>query len=101
MNGRFLGSPSLKPTVAKVPALTEEQPWCPAAHQPDLAHLQARPHSALMSEAINMIVLSVLERAPEWLRHDLSAKDPAVRTRAEETLAAMIVSALVKQAPSV
>ncbi|WP_340265214.1 DUF6771 family protein [Sphingobium mellinum] len=39
-------------------------------------------------------VLPVIERIPEWIRHDLAAKDTAIRSRAEETLAAMIASAL-------
>ena len=51
-----------------------------------------------MSEEITKIVLGVLERAPEWIRHDLAAKDAAIRARAEETLAAMIVNALAQEA---
>jgi hypothetical protein len=39
-------------------------------------------------------VLRVLERAPQWVRQDLLTSDPVVRARAEETLAAMISSAL-------
>ena len=39
-------------------------------------------------------ILRVIERAPLWLRHDLEAKDAAVRRRAEETLAAMIADGL-------
>ena len=47
-----------------------------------------------MNEAATKMILAILERAPEWLRHDLAAKDAAIRARAEETLAAMIASAL-------
>ena len=49
-----------------------------------------------MNEDIAKTVLMVLERAPEWVRHDLAAKDAAIRDRAEETLAAMIASALAQ-----
>jgi hypothetical protein len=38
--------------------------------------------------------LHAIEHAPDWLRHDLISKDPQVRLRAEETLAAMIAAAL-------
>ncbi len=47
-----------------------------------------------MNGAINELVLGVLARAPQWLRQDLLSSDPIVRARAEETLAAMISSAL-------
>lgn len=47
-----------------------------------------------MNEETKAIILDVIERAPQWIRHDLVAKYPPVRTRAEETLAAMIVNAL-------
>lgn len=43
---------------------------------------------------INQLVLRVLERAPQWVRQDLLSGDAVVRARAEETLAAMISSAL-------
>jgi hypothetical protein len=39
-------------------------------------------------------VEKVLARAPEWVRVDLAARDPLQRQRAEETLAAMIASAI-------
>ncbi|WP_309806690.1 DUF6771 family protein [Novosphingobium capsulatum] len=39
-------------------------------------------------------ILGVIERAPQWLRNDLAAKDPAARARAEESLAAMLVDAI-------
>lgn len=47
-----------------------------------------------MNGAINKLVLSVLARAPQWVRQDLLSADLIVRARAEETLAAMISSAL-------
>jgi hypothetical protein len=40
------------------------------------------------------LITSVVRRAPEWVRHDLLAKDPAGRQRAEEALAAMIAAAI-------
>jgi len=43
--------------------------------------------------AIDMLTRTVT-RLPEWVRHDLTAKDSAVRLRAEETLIAMIVNVL-------
>lgn len=49
-----------------------------------------------MSEQIQADILAVIERAPQWIRHDLTAKDAAVRRRAEESLAAMIADALKK-----
>ncbi|WP_319025627.1 DUF6771 family protein [Rhizorhabdus wittichii] len=39
-------------------------------------------------------IARAVQHAPEWLRQDLVSKDPAVRSRAEETLAAMIAAAL-------
>lgn len=48
-----------------------------------------------MDENITAIILRVIERAPQWLRHDLEAKDVNARRRAEETLAAMLTDALV------
>ncbi|WP_416222449.1 DUF6771 family protein [Sphingomonas sp. CD22] len=47
-----------------------------------------------MSDEQLASITSVLRRAPEWIRHDLLAKDPAGRQRAEEALAAMIAAAL-------
>ncbi|WP_242127309.1 hypothetical protein [Sphingobium sp. Sx8-8] len=51
---------------------------------------------ATMDENITATILHVLERTPQWLRHDLEGKDAAARTRAEETLAAMISTALAE-----
>jgi hypothetical protein len=47
-----------------------------------------------MGNDLEVIVAAVLARAPDWIRRDLLAKDPAVRTQAEETLAAIIANAL-------
>jgi hypothetical protein len=47
-----------------------------------------------MDGGINDLVLRVLERAPQWVRQDLLTSDPVVRAHAEETLAAMISTAL-------
>lgn len=47
-----------------------------------------------MNDTTSAIILRVIERAPQWIRHDLESKDEAIRTRAEETLAAMIANAL-------
>ena len=45
-------------------------------------------------------ILRILERTPQWIRHDLLAADVAVRQRAEETLAIMIATALEGDAAS-
>ena len=47
-----------------------------------------------MDEKMNAMILRVIERTPQWLRHDLGSRDAAARGRAEETLAAMISDAL-------
>ena len=47
-----------------------------------------------MSEHMQAAILDVIERAPQWIRQDLIAKDAAARIRAEETLAAMIADAI-------
>lgn len=47
-----------------------------------------------MNGAINQLVLGVLARAPQWVKQEMLSADPIVRARAEETLAAMISSAL-------
>lgn len=47
-----------------------------------------------MTPDLTPIILQVLERAPQWIRHDLEVKDATLRIRAEETLAAMIANAL-------
>jgi hypothetical protein len=47
-----------------------------------------------MNQDVIALVTALLERASEWVRTDLAAKDPAARARAEETLAAMVAAAL-------
>ena len=47
-----------------------------------------------MTEALETTILTFLQRAPEWVRRDLTAKDLGARTRAEEALAAMLADAL-------
>ncbi|WP_371262455.1 DUF6771 family protein [Sphingobium sp. AP50] len=49
---------------------------------------------ALMDDEIAKLITATLERAPQWVRHDLSSKDASTRGRAEETLAAMIANGL-------
>lgn len=41
-------------------------------------------------------IAKVIENAPDWLRQDLASKDHGLRTRAEETLVAIITAALRK-----
>jgi len=53
-----------------------------------------------MEQQTKALALTVIERLPSWVRSDLAAADPAIRTRAEETLAAMIADALVKDLPA-
>ena len=50
-----------------------------------------------MTREFTETVLRVVERAPQWVRRDLDAKDPVARIRAEESLAAMIADALERQ----
>jgi hypothetical protein len=40
------------------------------------------------------LVTDVLSRMPQWVRDELSSKDPLVRARAEETLAGSISAAI-------
>jgi hypothetical protein len=49
---------------------------------------------AMSPTKIKSTVADILSRTPEWIRHDLAAKDVAARLRAEETLAAMIAAAV-------
>ena len=51
-----------------------------------------------MTGELTQTVLRVIERAPQWVKRDLDAKDPFARIRAEESLAAMIADALERQA---
>ncbi len=43
-----------------------------------------------MDDPTTQLILRVLDRAPQWVSTDLTAKDTGTRSRAEETLAAMI-----------
>jgi hypothetical protein len=43
---------------------------------------------------ITLLVTHLLARAPDWIGKDLSAKDPALRTRAEEAMATLISAAI-------
>ena len=54
----------------------------------------------MAGDDVVFVVSSLLARTPEWVRQDLSSKDVAVRTRAEETLAIMIDAALRGKAAS-
>lgn len=47
-----------------------------------------------MSDKAYDIIARIVAKAPIWLRHDLTAKDIATRSRAEESLALMIADAL-------
>jgi len=49
-----------------------------------------------MAEAAE-IIENVVKRSPEWLRRDLLSDDHVARTAAEETLSAMIATALADQ----
>jgi len=51
----------------------------------------------IMNEQMQAAILAVIERAPQWIRQDLTSKDPAARTRAEESLAMIIADAIRKQ----
>ncbi|MGK2911816.1 MAG: DUF6771 family protein [Sphingobium sp.] len=42
-------------------------------------------------------ITAVLAKAPQWIRHDISSSDAALRVRAEESLAAIIAAALQAQ----
>ena len=50
--------------------------------------------SALPPNDLATLIVQVITHAPEWLRRDLSASGQRTRDQAEETLAAMIASAL-------
>lgn len=44
-------------------------------------------------------ITSTLERAPDWLRRDLCASNPATRRNAEAALATMIAAAIANAEP--
>jgi hypothetical protein len=47
-----------------------------------------------MNQAAIDLLTKTVTRLPDWVRHDLAAKDSVVRLRAEETLVAMIANVL-------
>ena len=47
-----------------------------------------------MNQAAIDLLARTVPRLPDWIRHDLAAKDSGVRLRAEETLVAMIANVL-------
>lgn len=46
---------------------------------------------------LTRLVTDVLSRMPQWVRDELSARDPLTRARAEETLAALIAAAIAAE----
>ena len=50
------------------------------------------------SDRLTALITTALAKTPQWIRHDLCAQDPAVRLRAEESLAARIAAAVSKDA---
>ena len=50
--------------------------------------------TASMNSNLAEAIQAVVERAPLWLRQDLSSKDAGVRARAEDAMVAMIAEAL-------
>ena len=51
-----------------------------------------------MSQPPVTIIAAIIAKAPQWIKHDLGSKDPAIRERAEESLAARIADVLNKTA---
>jgi hypothetical protein len=43
-----------------------------------------------MEQTTKDALLKAVVRLPDWIRHDLAAKDATLRLRAEESLAAML-----------
>jgi len=43
---------------------------------------------------IQPLILAAVQRAPQWVRHDLVSTEATIRTRAEEAMAAIIGQAL-------
>jgi hypothetical protein len=52
--------------------------------------------SCMVTDTQQTMLEAVIARAPEWIRQELVSKDKAMRERAEEALAAMIVDAYKK-----
>jgi len=79
-----------------MPTTNTEQPETPfspsiASALPDISCVAI---GTCMDDKTKTRILGVIERAPQWLRNDLAARDPAARARAEEALAAMLVDAI-------
>lgn len=49
-----------------------------------------------MDDTLQMQLIEIVGRAPEWIRQELASKDQTARTRAEDALAILIASALGK-----
>ena len=49
-----------------------------------------------MDQTTKDALLKAVARLPDWVRHDLAARDAALRVRAEEALTAMLVDVLEK-----
>lgn len=47
-----------------------------------------------MNDKLQATVTAILAHTPEWIRQELTSKEKATGTRAEEALAAMIAGAL-------
>ena len=60
---------------------------------------RAKAHKGPMDQPAKDFLLKAVTRLPEWIRHDLTVKDPVTRRQAEESLAAMLVAALEHEAP--
>ena len=52
-----------------------------------------------MEQTKKDLLHKAVARLPEWIRHDLTVKDPVTRRQAEESLAAMLVAALESETP--
>ncbi|CAN5413167.1 hypothetical protein BH10PSE12_BH10PSE12_26150 [soil metagenome] len=50
----------------------------------------------MTQEELTGLIAAVLNRAPQWVRHDLATTDPSLRERAEETLAAMVAAGIAE-----
>jgi hypothetical protein len=53
-----------------------------------------------MDQTAKDLLLKAVTRLPEWIRHDLTVKDPATRRQAEESLAAMLIAAIESEMPA-
>ena len=47
-----------------------------------------------LTDTLTAKLTAIVERAPDWIRQELTSKDPVARSRAEEVLAAIIANAL-------